>query len=281
MRVRTALAVSAMGALWALAATNKSVTVKGSDTMVILAQRWAEKYMAADSQRRVMVTGGGSGTGFAALINGTTDICNASRPIKQSEVEKVRAKLGAAPTQITVAIDGIAVYVHHTNTIAELSMAQIRDVYTGKLTNWKQLGGADARIITYGRENSSGTFEFFREHVLNNADFAASVQTLPGTGAVVHAVGQDKNGIGYGGAAYGNGVRSVPVRADSTQPAYAPSRDFVVSGKYPISRFLYMYTAKPPTGEIKAFIDYVLSTEGQSIVEEVGYFPLASESAGK
>jgi phosphate transport system substrate-binding protein len=274
MRRMMMVPVVAAVALVALAASRPSVTVKGSDTMVILAQRWAEKYMAADPERRVMVTGGGSGTGFAALINGTTDICNASRPIKAAEVEKIRKKHKAAPTETTVAMDGIAVYVNESNPIAEISLKQLEAIYTGAVTNWKALGGNDAKIITYGRENSSGTYEFFREHVLHNRDFDMRVQTLPGTGAVVNAVVNDKNGIGYGGAAYAKSLKSLPVKADDTSKAVPPSRESVVSGTYPISRYLYMYTTAQPAGEVKAFIDFVLSKEGQSVVESVGYFPV-------
>ena len=198
-----------VGALVALALliagvahAGRSTTIKGSDTMVILAQRWAEKYMAANPGAVLQVTGGGSGTGIAALINGTTDIACASREMKQDEKLKLRDRYQTMGVEIPVAKDGLAVYVHEQNGVKELSFEQLRDIYAAKITNWKQVGGADARITLYGRENSSGTYVFFKDVVLLGADFAPSCQTLPGTAAVVNAVAQDPNGIGYGGAAY-------------------------------------------------------------------------------
>jgi len=255
-------------------AAGARLTVKGSDTMVILAQQWAEKFMKAHPGTTIQVTGGGSGTGFAALINGTTDICNASRPIKDKEIAQIKGKFGAAPVEIRTAIDGIAMYVHETNPIKEIALEQIKGIYTGAITNWRQVGGADAKIILYGRENSSGTYEFFREHVLGNADYSPFVQSLPGTAAIVNAVAKDKNGIGYGGAAYGKGIRHLLVKKDAQSKGYEPTVENIKSGEYPISRYLYMYTLKKPEGLAKEFIDWILSAEGQKIVSEVGYFPV-------
>jgi phosphate transport system substrate-binding protein len=250
------------------------LTLKGSDTMVLLGQRWAEDYMAAHAGEVVQVTGGGSGTGIAALINGTTDICQASRPMKDTEREQVRRNHGAPPHEIVVARDGLSIYVHPSSSIAELTIEQIRGVYTGAITNWKDLGGRDARIVVYGREGSSGTYEYFKEHVLAGADFAAAVQTLPGTAAVVNAVAQDVNGIGYGGAAYGKGIREIAVKKDAATPGVSPTAETVTSGTYPISRSLYFYLRKAPEGSAKTFVDFVLSDAGQSIVTSVGYFPI-------
>ena len=252
----------------------KPLTIKGSDTMVLLGQRWAEKYMAEHEGVVLQVTGGGSGTGIAALINGTTDICQASRTMKESEFQQIQDRYGERAREITVARDGLALYVNESNPVTELSVAQLRDIYTGVVTNWKQVGGADGPITTYGRENSSGTYEYFKEHVLEKGDFAASVQTLPGTAAVVNAVSQDPLGIGYGGAAYAKGVRAVAVRANDDSPGVLPTAENVVSGQYPISRGLYFYLRKDPEGTAKAFVDYVLSDAGQAVVTEVGYFPI-------
>jgi phosphate transport system substrate-binding protein len=188
------------------AAKQTTITVKGSDTMVILAQRWAEKYMAAHPETVVQVTGGGSGTGISALINGTTDICNASRPMKKSEREKLKQRYNSLGVEIPAARDGITLYVNESNPLAELSLDQIKAIYLGEITNWKDLGGEDAKIILYGRENSSGTYVYFRDNVLKGADFTPLTQTLPGTAAVVNAVAKDKRGIGYGGAAYAKGI---------------------------------------------------------------------------
>jgi phosphate transport system substrate-binding protein len=256
------------------AAKQTTITVKGSDTMVILAQRWAEKYMSANPGVVVQVTGGGSGTGISALINGTTDICNASRPMKKSEREKLKQRYNSLGIEIPAARDGITIYAHESNPVSELSLDQIKAVYLGEITNWKDLGGPDAKIILYGRENSSGTYVYFRDNVLRGADFSALTQTLPGTAAVVNAVAKDKNGIGYGGAAYAKGIKQVKVKKDASSPAYEPTLENIKSGNYPITRFLYMYTRAKPSGAMKAFVDWTLSDEGQNIVSQVGYFPV-------
>jgi phosphate transport system substrate-binding protein len=250
-----------------------AVTVKGSDTMVILAQRWAESYMKQNAGKRVQVTGGGSGVGIAALINGTTDIANASRAMKDAEKGKVRERYNVLPTETAVAQDGVAVYVHAGSPIEQLTIEQLEKIYAGDVTNWKDVGGPDAPIVLYSRENSSGTYVFFKEHVLKGADFAPSAQTLPGTAAVVNAVSKEKNGIGYGGAAYAKGVKEVKVVGVDGK-AYAPNAENVASGKYPLARPLFMYTRAKPSGEVKAFIDYCLSPEGQKLVTQVGYFPV-------
>jgi phosphate transport system substrate-binding protein len=161
------LTIALLGSSTAAAGT---LTMKGSDTMVILGQRWAETYMKKNSNTTIQVTGGGSGTGISALINGTTDVCQSSRSIKQSEKEKLRERYNTPGVEISVAKDGLAVYVNAMNLVKALTMDQLRLIYTGKITNWKDVGGADAKIIVYSRENSSGTYVFFKEHVLNNAD---------------------------------------------------------------------------------------------------------------
>jgi phosphate transport system substrate-binding protein len=252
--------------------SRRAITIKGSDTMVILTQRWAETYMAAHPGTVIQVTGGGSGTGIAALINGTTDICDASRPMKDSEKQQVQQRYGSPPVEIVVAKDGLSLYVNEANPVHEIAMAQLKDVYTGKAKDWKAVGGQAGPITLYGRENSSGTYEFFKEHVLGGDDFAASTQTLPGTAAVVNAVAKDKNGIGYGGAAYAKGVRDLAV--SSGGPATLPTQDNVKSGAYPLSRNLYFYLRKPPEGAMADFVAFVQSDSGQAIVSRVGYFPL-------
>lgn len=250
------------------------VTVKGSDTMVILGQRWAEAYMAAHPGPVIQVTGGGTGTGIAALINGTTDICQASRPMKEEERQQVQQRYGEPPHEILVARDGLAVYLHEENRIGELTLARLKAIYTGRVTRWSQVGGGDRPIVPYGRENSSGTYEYFKEHVLEKEDFAASIQTLPGTAAVVNAVARDPNGIGYGGAAYLKGVKVCAVKRDDATAGALPSAENVRSGAYPISRGLFFYTRKPPVGALKAFVDFALSDAGQALVTEVGYYPV-------
>jgi len=253
---------------------HKPVTVKGSDTMVILAQRWAETYMKENAGLAVQVTGGGSGTGIAALINGGTDICNASRPMKGTEKAMVTKRHGKEVKEIPVALDGVAIYVNESSPIQSITQAQLKSVYTGRITNWRDIGGKDERIVPYSRENNSGTYVFFKEHVLGNEDFAREVQTLPGTAAVVNAVSKDPASIGYGGIAYASGIRVIPVRRDENSEPVAASLAMVQSGEYPLSRNLFFYTVGEPAGDVRAFIDWVLGTEGQKICEEVGYYPI-------
>ena len=252
----------------------RGITVKGSDTMVILGQRWAETYMKSHPGRVIQVTGGGSGTGIAALINGTTDVCMSSRPMKEAEKLKLRDRYQTRGVEIPVAKDGLTVYVHSTNPVRELTLAQQRDVYLGKVTNWKAMGGPDAAIVLYGRENSSGTYVFFKDTILGGRDFAPRTQTLPGTAAVVNAVARDVHGIGYGGAAYGKGVRDVALSFAPGKPAVLPTAASVADGSYPLSRHLYFYLRNRPAGEAKAFADWVVSAEGQALASQVGYFPL-------
>lgn len=252
----------------------KNITIKGSDTMVTLGQRWAEVYMKDHPGAVVQVTGGGSGTGISALINGTTDICQSSRAIKDKESALVKAKTGTDPVEITVARDGLAVYVGAANPLTEITMPQLKDIFTGKVTNWKELGGEDANIIVYSRENSSGTYVFFKEHVLDGADFAAKAQTMPGTASVVNAVAKEKFGIGYGGAAYAEGIKVLKVKKDADSPAVEVTAATVKDGSYPLARPLFFYLTKAPQGGTKEFIDWVLGEGGQSLVREVGYFPV-------
>lgn len=261
--------------LYGFSVNDNNITIKGSDTMVILAQKWAEIYMKKNPNIKIQVTGGGSGTGIAALINGTTDICNSSRPIKQSEIEKLKQKYNSNGVEIKVAIDGLSIFANTSNKkVNELTIEQIKKIYTGEITNWKDVGGDNAKIILYGRENNSGTYVYFKEHVLENKDFSSSMQSMPGTAAVINAVSKDKFSIGFGGAAYAKGVKDIAVKKDEKSKAYLPLKKYIETGEYPISRFLYMYTAKKPEGNIKKFIDWVLSKEGQMIVSEVGYFPV-------
>jgi phosphate transport system substrate-binding protein len=252
--------------------SQEKITVKGSDTMVILAQKWAELYMKKNPSAAIQVTGGGSGIGISALINGTTDIADASRPMKQTEIEKLKARYNTLGVEIPCARDGVTIFLNEANKVNELTLKQISDIYTGKIKNWKELGGSDAEIRLYGRENSSGTYTYLHDEVVK-ADYASTVQSLPGTAAVVNAVKKDVNGIGYGGAAYAVGVKYGKVKKDANSTAYAPSAESIAKGQYPITRYLYMYLRNRPTGETKKYIDWILSSEGQMVATEVGYFP--------
>jgi phosphate transport system substrate-binding protein len=255
----------------------KTITLKGSDTLLLLGQKWAEIYMKKNPGTVIQVTGGGSGVGISALINGGTDIAQASRPMKDKEKEKMLEKRGIGPHEIPVALDGITVYVHEKNPVEKLTFAQLKDIFQSGVKNWKEVGGKDAPIVLYGRENSSGTHVFFKEHVLKKEDYSVRVQPLPGTAAIVHAVAKDENGIGYGGAAYAKGVKEILVAYEQESGFFPPTMENIVSGKYPISRYLFWYTAGTPKGEVKQLTDWILTHEGQEIVEEVGYFPLPTE----
>jgi phosphate transport system substrate-binding protein len=255
------------------AGRQETLTIKGSDTMVILAQRWAEGFMAANPKTTVQVSGGGSGTGIAALINGTTELANSSRPIKDRERDQVRAARGAEVVEHKVAIDALAIYVSDRNPIQTLSVEQVKQIFRGRIKNWNELGGPDLPMVLYSRENNSGTYAYFKEHVLGDEDFAAEAQTLPGTAAVINAVARDPRGIGYGGIAFGEGVHTLDI-SEGDGPALGPTLENATRGEYPLARFLFIYTAGEPSGPGKRYLEYVLSETGQSVVEGVGYYPL-------
>jgi phosphate transport system substrate-binding protein len=257
-----------------LQASSANVTLKGSDTMVILGQRWAESFMKANPGTTVQVTGGGSGTGIAALINASTDICASSRPMKAKERAELLERRGAAVVETKVALDAVAVYVNASSSVEEISLAALRKVYRGETRSWSALGGPERPIVLYGRENNSGTYGYFKEHVLAGEDFAASTQTLAGTSAVANAVKGDRNGIGYGGVAYLSGVRALRVKRDDASPAVAPSLATAEDGSYPVSRFLYFYTAGAPAGAAGRFVAWVEGPEGQKVIGDVGFYPL-------
>jgi len=258
---------------FAFAPAADRITVKGSDTMVILAQKWAEVYMKTNPNTAIQVTGGGSGVGISALINGATDIANASRKMKPTEKDKLKARYNTLGVEVACAKDGITVYLHPSNKVKELSIKQLSEIFKGNIKNWKEVGGADADIKLYGRENSSGTYTFFQENVVKG-DYASSCQTLPGTAAVVNAVKKDPNGIGYGGAAYAEGIEICKVKKDDNSPAYIATAETIKTGEYPITRYLYMYLKNKPTGAMKSYIDWILSADGQKLVVEMGYFPV-------
>jgi len=271
--VLAALTVGAAGLL----AQQRNITVKGSDTLVILGQRWAEVFMTKNQGISVQVTGGGSGVGIAALINGTTDVAESSRPMKDKEKADTKTKRGKDVLELPVAVDGLAVYVHESNPVNELSLQQLKAIYTGATKNWKDVGGKDEKILLYSRENSSGTYAYFKEHVLQDADYFPTAQTLPGTAAVINAVSKDTRGIGYGGIAYGKGIKHVRVKKDANSPAIEPSMEKVLAGEYPISRYLYWYLAGQPAGDLRKLCEWVVSKDGQKVVENVGYYPLSEK----
>ena len=254
-----------------------SITVKGSDTMVNMASGWAEAYMGLHPEVQISVTGGGSGTGIAALINGTTDICNASRQMAESEIQTARRR-GINPVRTVVARDGLAVIVNPRNPVSELTMEQIGKIYTGAYTNWHQVGGPDHRIVVLSRENSSGTYVFFQEHVLNKQDYTQSARLMPATSAIVQATTNEQWAIGYVGLGYAekarNQVKILKVKRDAHSPGVLPSLATVDDGTYSISRPLQIYTNGEPTGAIRAYVGFILSAAGQKIVEDYDEIPV-------
>ena len=251
------------------------LTIKGSDTMVHLVSTWAEDYMTKHPNTEISVTGGGSGTGIAALINGTTDIAAASRDMKSGEIENARAR-SIEPVEIAVARDGIAVVVHKENPVTALSTEQLEKIYTGQTTNWRDVGGEDRDILVLSRESNSGTYVFFQEHVLNKKDYSPRARLMPATSGILQSVANDRGAIGYVGLGYVEGgeesrVKTIGVQKDSEHDAVFPSSETVNSGEYSIARPLFFYTNGEPSGLISQFIEFVLSPEGQNVVEETGY----------
>ncbi len=250
------------------------ITVKGSDTMVHLVSNWAENFMQKNPDIEVSVTGGGSGTGIAALLNGTTDICAASRKIKNKELMLAIEK-NIHPNEIVVAKDGIAVVVNPQNPINDLTLEQLANIFTGKSTRWSDVGGPNEDIMVLSRESSSGTYVFFQEMVLKKQDYMADAMLMPATSTIIQSVSTDRWAIGYVGLGYAlaakDKVKILAVKADENLPATVPSEQTVKSGQYIIARPLYLYLNGQPKGTLKEFIDFCLSDEGQAIVQKTGY----------
>jgi phosphate transport system substrate-binding protein len=252
----------------------------GSDTIVNLALAWAEAYQKVDTGVRISVSGGGTGTGLAALINGTTDIANASRKIKAEEISDAR-KNGIEPYEIEIARDAIAVIVHRDNPVQHLTLPQISDIYSGKITNWRELGGDDRPIVLLSRESNSGTHVFFLEQVVrlgqkdNKTLFSVDTLLLPSSEGITAEVRQNPNAIGYDGLGYITpDVKMVAVAAQADGEFVLPGVETVNNGKYPIARPLFMYTRGEPAGAIEQYLDWILSPAGQQIVAQLGFVPL-------
>ena len=245
--------------------------IKGSDTVLPLSQKEAESYMKANPSASVSVTGGGSGVGISALLDGTTDIAQSSRKIKFSEKQKLQ-EAGKTAKEVVIAYDALAVIVNPNNKVSQLTREQLEGIFTGKIKNWKEVGGADLRIIPYARETSSGTYEFFKESVLKNKNYMNGIMSMPATGAIIQSVSQTPGAIAYVGLAYLNKeVKALAVSYDGGKSFIAPSIVNAKNNTYPIVRALYYYYLTTDAKKVTPFIDYVLSTEGQRIVEEIGY----------
>jgi len=254
--------------------STEQVKIIGSDTMVILGQAWAEKYMELNPDKSVSITGGGSGVGIAALIEGNVDIAQASREMKSSEIENAEAN-GIVPVETIVAYDGIAIIVNPSNRIEQLTIGQVGAIFKGRIRNWKDVGGNDGEIGIYSRESSSGTYEFMKDHVLKKDDYASDAKYSSGNAAIVESISQDVTGIGYVGVAYAkqrSDVRILRISSVEGGIAYTPAKESVMNKNYPIARSLNFYTNGEPTGKTKEFIDFVLGSGGIEIAEDVGYF---------
>jgi phosphate transport system substrate-binding protein len=275
------LLTSCAGSEGSESAVTTTIVNVGSDTMVNLALAWAEAYHELHPEVSISVTGGGSGTGIAALINGSTDVANASRQMKEEEFRETEQG-GASPVEHVVALDAIAVVVNPQNPVDRLSIPQIAEVYTGRTTNWRELGGEDRPIVLASRESNSGTYIYFLENVvrLGDADneslFSPEALLLPSSEVIGLEVAQNPNAIGYDGLGYvTEAQKTLEVGVDQYGPFVPPTIETVNDGTYPIARPLYMYTRGEPTGAIKEYLDWIRSDEGQRVVEELGFVPLA------
>ncbi len=289
---RWALVILLMGAMLAAACTSQSgsaaarasndyIENKGSDTLVNLALAWAERYQVEHPEIQISVTGGGSGTGFTSLINGTIDIANASREIKDEEVAQAKAA-GFEPVALTVANDAIAVIVNPENPVSQLTMQQISRIYKGEINNWSEVGGEDRPIVRLSRETNSGTHVYFLEEVIrlgkkdDPSIFSADTLLLPSSEGIISEVRDNPNAIGYDGLGYiTQEVKMVGVAVEESKPYILPSAETVKNGQYPISRSLYMYTRGQPEGAIKDYLNWIVSPEAQSIVTDLGFVPIA------
>jgi len=270
----TIIAVAALTITNMAQAQKVSCKIKGSDTCLPLTQKFAEVYSKKNEGSNITVVGGGSGVGLAALLSGTTDIAQSSRSIKMDEKLKMK-EAGKAYKETTIAFDALAVIVNPGNKIDQLSREQLEGIFTGKITNWKEVGGADLKIVLYSRESSSGTFEFFKEHVMSKKNFANTALLMPATGAIVQSVSQTPGAIGYVGLAYiDKTVKALKVSYDGGKTFIAPSVETAKNKSYPITRPLFYYYPVSVEKAVNPFIQFVLSDEGQKIVATEGYVPL-------
>ncbi len=256
-------------------AAKASIDIKGSDTMVNLMSALAEAFMKAHPDKQVAVTGGGSGTGIAALINGTTDICASSRSMQEKEIDLAKSK-SIQPKEVIIGMDGLAVMVNKANPADSLTLEQIKQLFQGTVTDWAAVGGNKGEVLIHSRESNSGTYVYFKEHVLNKGDFATNARLMTSTAALVQEISTNVNAVGYGGEAYGKqgNIKMMHVRKTAGAPAVYPTEETVRGGAYPISRPLFLYTNGAATGLVSEFITFCNSAEGQKIVREVGYVPM-------
>lgn len=247
--------------------------IKGSDTLLPLSQALSEMYMDSRPEAVVTVTGGGSGVGISALLEGTTDIAMASRAIKFTEKMKMK-RSGRDPQEFVVAYDALAVIVNPLNPVTALTREQLEAIFRGRITNWKEVGGEDLRIVVYSRETSSGTYEFFKESVLRNRNYMAGVLSMPATGAVIQSVRQTRGAIGYVGLAYLNRyVKALAVSYDGGEHYAYPTVETALAGEYPVVRPLYYYYDSASEAAVRPFLDYLQTAEARDRMLKLGFIP--------
>jgi len=282
--VTLSLAVLAM-VLGSAPAQNKMIQVKGSDTMVNLVQILAEEYMAKNPGAALAVLGGGSGTGITAIINQTCDIANHSREWKQKEIEQAWEK-GVTPRFFIVAVDGLSIIVHESNTLEKLTMAELGAIYRGEVKNWKAVGGPDKAVSLYGRQSNSGTYVFMQEHVLGNKNYSTDMKEMNGNAQIIEGILQDEGGVGYVGVGYlfdkdgkvRKGLKVLNIAKDAKAEAYSPlDKAAVDSGNYPVARPLYQATSGKPSAAIADFLRFETGEKGQKIVEREGFFTIGAK----
>jgi phosphate transport system substrate-binding protein len=263
------------------ASAQRAIQNKGSDTLVNVALAWAETYREVEPDVSIAVTGGGSGTGIAALINGTVDVANASRAMKDKEIEEAQAN-GIDPIEYTVAIDALAIITNLDNPVGELTIQELSDIYTGRITNWEEVGGNDAPVILLSRETNSGTHVYFLEEVVRRGEkentdiFAPQTLLMPSSVGITSEVRRNPNAIGYDGLGYVDAEHEkiISIASGSDSDYMAPSVESASTGDYPLARNLYMYTAGEPTGALADYLGWILGAEGQEIVSKLGFVPL-------
>lgn len=273
-KITTALFLAIIISMSAFTQNIVNIKIKGSDTVLPLSQKEAETFMKKNKTAKITVTGGGSGVGIAAFVDGSTDIAMSSRKMKMSEKMKLQ-DAGKTYKEVIIANDALSVIVNPANKVNQLTREQLEGIFTGKITNWKEVGGNDEKIVVYSRESSSGTYEFFKEHVLNNKNYGTAILMMPATGAMVQSVSQTKGAIGYIGFAYmETNVKALKISYDKGKTFIEPNVTNAKNKSYPVVRPLYYYYLTKDANKVKTFIDFILSEEGQKVVNEVGYISL-------
>lgn len=257
-----------MGCTFKPATKTLTIRIKGSDTMQLLLKQLAQIYMKNHPNVSVYVEGGGTSDGVKALIDGKIDICSASRPLKSAETSQIAQKYRSVGVFSLIAKDALSIYLNGNNPVKNLTIEELKSIFTGRIRNWGKVGGYDQNITVYVRPPNSGTNLYFKEHILDNQDYLEKAITVPTTQQIVEAVLENVNGIGYGGIGYGKNIVHCHINN------IAPSEENVRNDRYPISRYLYLYTIRKPFGQARNFIDWILSVEGQRVVESSGYISL-------